>query len=593
MLDGFTRREVLGGLAAGGATLLAEQFHYSWAQNADASESQMATGVVFNDSNGNGVCDPGEAGIPDVLVSNGSDVVRTDSQGRYRLPVRDGTMLFVIKPANWKVPVNGQNLPRFYYYHRPNGSPVWRAEGVPGVEKLEPKWYYGGVKPTGPLPASIDFPLVRSPEPETFKMVVFGDTQVTHEQQLEWMARDTVAELVNRKDVAFGISLGDVVNVGLLHMFEPVNQVQAATGFPWYSIPGNHDQNLVVPNDDLGAETFRSIYGPTTYAFEYGPVSFLMLDNVRRGAFAKLENPDLPAGKAKPYPSAYWCGLRDEHWQFVENYLKTISLDRQLVICMHIPVTGRTNEEKAFAKRFLSVIGGRKHTLSISGHSHVQQHAFLGAADGFAGPGEHHHFNSICVRGPGYRGMFDELRIPGCMAFDGTPNGYSFITFNATGYKIRYKASRGPDDYQVNVFVSPRIDKAAVGKEIVRANVFAGSPRSIVLMRVNDGPWMPMQLKPQPDPAMQWVIANQDTAHPWLGSKYGGKNVKVPNSQHIWQASLPDGLKEGTYTLQIKATDIHGQTDTASTFFKVMSGVAEDPTREDLAMMENDFPEYS
>jgi hypothetical protein len=56
----------------------------AWAQ-------QVATGVVFHDRNRNGIRDAGEPGIPNVLVSNQREVVKTDAQGRYRTTMRSST----------------------------------------------------------------------------------------------------------------------------------------------------------------------------------------------------------------------------------------------------------------------------------------------------------------------------------------------------------------------------------------------------------------------------------------------------------------------------------------------------------------------
>ena len=95
------------------------------------------------DRNGNGLHDAGEPGIPNAGVSNGSAVVQTGSDGRYSIPVGDDNVIFVIKPAAYNIPVNGDNVPQFYYIHKPNGSPE-------GME-------YAGVEPTGPLPSSVDF----------------------------------------------------------------------------------------------------------------------------------------------------------------------------------------------------------------------------------------------------------------------------------------------------------------------------------------------------------------------------------------------------------------------------------------------------
>ena len=47
----------------------------------------MATGTVFEDRNGNRLRDAGEPGLAGVLVSNGLEVVRSDPEGRYSLPI--------------------------------------------------------------------------------------------------------------------------------------------------------------------------------------------------------------------------------------------------------------------------------------------------------------------------------------------------------------------------------------------------------------------------------------------------------------------------------------------------------------------------
>ncbi len=57
------------------------------------------------------------------MVSNGRDVARTDRDGRYALPVADGSAVFVVKPAGWRVPCDGNNLPRFTDLHQPASEP--------------------------------------------------------------------------------------------------------------------------------------------------------------------------------------------------------------------------------------------------------------------------------------------------------------------------------------------------------------------------------------------------------------------------------------------------------------------------------------
>ncbi len=109
------------------------------------SSAGLAQGVVFEDRDGNGVRDEGERAVAGVKVSNGVEVVVTDQEGRYALPVSDDTTIFVIKPRDWGMPLNRHHLPLFYYIHKPLGSP-------------DERYLFKGVPPTGPLPRSIDFP---------------------------------------------------------------------------------------------------------------------------------------------------------------------------------------------------------------------------------------------------------------------------------------------------------------------------------------------------------------------------------------------------------------------------------------------------
>ncbi|HEV7301114.1 MAG TPA: calcineurin-like phosphoesterase C-terminal domain-containing protein [Tepidisphaeraceae bacterium] len=567
----LSRRQLLGRSLGAGAGVLFLPALGALAQAAESmtgapAAEEVATGYVFDDRGSTGVRSDGSPGIEGVLVSNGRSVVRTDRDGRYRIGVRDGDVLFVVKPAHWATPLSEYNLPKFYYFHRPTGSPQWRAPDAPAT--LDPTYYYAGTDATGPLPASIDFPLRKHAEPDEFKVVVFGDTQVSHDRQVEWMSRDTIAELVGTNGVAFGISLGDLVNVGLLHMYQPLNEMQAKTGFPWYVIPGNHDQNIMVPDDSLADEQFRTTYGPTTYAFDYGPASFLMLENIMRRPVQGY-NTSEDGQTSTPMGDNYGCGLTDDQWAFVESYLAAVPLDRPLFIAMHIPITGENDDEKAFCKRLMGLLSGRRCTLSMSGHTHRQRHTFHGEESGFSGPGQHHHFNSICVRGEGYRGMFDELRIPTCQSVCGTPNGYSFLFINKDGYSIRYKGSRERADYQMNIFVSPRIRTKDLGRQLVRANVFAGSERSTVRMRVNGGSWLPMDLTPEQDPSMKWVLESQVKPESWLRSKYRLEANDLPLSYHIWQAPLPTEIAVGTHTLEVESTDMFGQSDRGVTLFRV------------------------
>ncbi len=164
-----------------------------WAQN-------TAKGIVYEDLNGNGKKDKKEKGIANVAVSNGVDIVLTNPKGEYQLSVGDDNVIFIIKPAGYKIALNENNLPQFYYLHKPKGAPELK---------------YKGASPTGPLPASLDFALTSSPESDTFKALVFGDPQPYTLDEIKHFEKGVVQEVAGIKEVAFGLSLGDLVGDNL------------------------------------------------------------------------------------------------------------------------------------------------------------------------------------------------------------------------------------------------------------------------------------------------------------------------------------------------------------------------------------------
>jgi hypothetical protein len=346
---------------------------------------QIATGVVYHDRNRNGKRDGGEEGVAGVRISNGREVVRTDAQGRYRITVEEGTSIFVIKPRGYMTVVNEQNLPRFYYHHQPKGSP---PQDFPGIA------------PTGDLPASIDFPLFRQDEPEQFRVVLFGDPQSRNQQEVDFLAHDIVEELIGTK-AAFGVSLGDIAFDDLT-IYPNQNREIALLGMPWYNVVGNHDLNFDAPDRTDSTETYKSVFGPTYYSFDYGPVHFVVLDDVAYD------------GKGVVKKGTYHTELGARQLEFLKNDLALVPREQLVVLMMHIPILNRENADAHLKDRqaFYRIIENRPNLLSISAHTHFQEHLFIGREDGWNGAQPHHHFNHATVCGSWWRGMPDERGIP-------------------------------------------------------------------------------------------------------------------------------------------------------------------------------------
>lgn len=484
-----------------------------------AHAQKVATGIVFHDMNRNGIRDAGEPGIANVLVSNQREVVRTDRQGRYSLPVDDDTILFVIKPRGWQVLLNENNLPQHYYIHKPNGSPKLRYPGVP---------------PTGDLPASVDFALVPSREPERFHALILGDTQVRDMQDLGYFAYDIVRELLGTGKAAFATILGDIVFDGL-QMFEPLNRVMAQVGIPWYPVMGNHDMNYDASEDRLADETFERVYGTPHYAFEYGKVSFIVLDIVDRQG------------------DRYRAGLGERQLAFIRNYLRHVPRSNLVVLLMHIPLAELPEAERT---ELFDMLAPFPHTLSFSAHTHIQFRQFFTLEQGWKGSRPHHHVNTVTACGSWWTGVPDPEGVPHTTMRDGAPNGYLIAEFQGNRYTIRYQAARRSDNYQMNIYAPDSVSVSETGNTRVLVNVFFGSERSRVEMRVGkEGEWIPMNRVQEPDPAYA-EMKKIEEQYTLPGRKLPG----LMNSTHLWAANLPPNLPRGTHVLHVRTTDMFGQT---------------------------------
>lgn len=499
--------------------------------HAQEHRGATARGVVFDDADASGTRDPGETGLPGIRVSNGREIVLTDDDGRYEISVDDDDILFVIKPRGWMTPLDQNNLPRFYYIHKPAGSPA-------GLK-------FAGVDPTGPLPESIDFALTPHEEPDHFRAVLFGDPQPRNVEEVEYLAHDVVEELVG-VDASFGVTLGDIV-FDDLSVFGPYIETVALIGLPWYNVLGNHDQNYDVPSDGLADETYERHFGPATYSFDYGPVHYVVVDNV----FFYRNAEDKPA---------YRGGITEEQMRFMVRDLEHVSKDRLIVYMMHIPLTAVPERAE-----FFDIIKEYPHTLSISAHTHTLEHHFLGEAHGNHSGRPHHHYVAVTACGSWWQGAPDDRGIPAATMADGAPNGYTIVTFDGSAYSMEFKAAGRPADEQMHIWAPEEVSAGELVSTEVVVNVYAGSERSIVELRVSGGEWVRLRHERRQDPYYLAMKSLEEGPTPPPGRRL----PKPADSTHIWVGTLPDGLTPGGHLIEVRTIDMFGRQRRAERVIRV------------------------
>lgn len=597
-----------------------------------AAETPMARGRVFLDANRNSRLDAGEAGLPDVLVSNGREVVATAADGSYSLPVRDDMNLFVVKPAGYATPLNEDLVPHFSYLHKPAGSPALR---------------FGGIAPTGPLPRAVNFPLIEDPVGESFQCLVFGDTQPYSNAEVSYV-RETLGRMLALRDNAQTeclIFAGDVMGDDL-SLFPRFKDIVAVGGVPQYFVPGNHDFDFDAAADAHSFDSFRRIWGPEYYAFEIGQVLFVVLDNVRYPCNGVDPHDFCDASADTTYNGV--IDARQLEW--LENTLALVPEDRLIVVSAHIPFVSFTDADEQKhqtdnLQALYDIIGDRP-AVGLSGHTHTTEQILPGEfyegweAHTGTGPAQFHQIVTGAVSGSWWAGDLDDRGVPRATQRLGSPRGYYLLEFEGADYRDGFRAFARPESEQFHAaFNTPRFrDWAAqliaftednevpgdalpavtlndlgdrnlltradlTGGTWVAVNVWNGSRDSEVSVSLNGGAAMaatrtqagageailegpefadPHALAQQSTQGRQSVrslAGGEETAgyrtwrdYRWTAQRPGPFQtwMLAQKSNHLWRADLPSDLPAGLHRLEIETTDRYGRRFTDTLLFEVV-----------------------
>lgn len=520
------------------------------------AQNNQATGTIYLDVNENSQFDPNEKGIEGVKVSNGVEVVKTDSHGKYVINLPTKSTLFISKPAQYRVPLNRDQLPQFYYHHYP--------EGTPKVAE----WKWAIIPPTGPMPKSIDFPLLPETVQDTFKALGFADPQTASHEELDMMRKDIIDNLFgNPYKAKFGLVAGDVVNDNL-SLYERHNRLMAQIGIPMWNVPGNHDLNKESPNYTYATQTFKSVFGPDYYSFDYGNVHFLALNNV---GFK---------GKDKGYEGH----IDAKQMKWIENDLKDVPTDKLIIIVTHIPLityaNNRTFPSSINTVNFrdlLKLLSHFNYVYTISGHDTSNSwkvevnhtHGWFGA------PFIAHTLAE--TRGGGWeQGPRDERGVRPATMEDGNPNGFYVFYFENNKVKPRFIPAGGDPKDRLRITLDPPLVPADSTIEIypmgldrgiisdsmwVVVNFFDGGARDKVSISLNGQVAVPME-----------YIERTDPSYLRLYQKYEGTAdaIRPPAvSSHIWQFFLPR-LNPGIHTILIQAMDEFGFENQEALTFEII-----------------------
>lgn len=480
-------------------------------------------------------------GLAGVAVSNGVDIVRTDAQGRYRIDAAPGGQVFVVKPAGYRFVAGADGLPAF-----------WRR--VPPLDADGGAFDFGLVEEGRERTAAGSEPL---------QVLLFTDTQVKNERDIDYYLRDIIEPIAGsaggRHPAVFGTTLGDLVD-DQMHLYPALNAVTAKLGVPWFHVPGNHDVDPGSTGDAGSLATWSGIYGPDTYAVEEAGAAFVFLDDV-------VVQPGQGPG--------YIGGLREDQFRFLGNYLAQLPRERLLVLGMHIPVFdtgGRQTFRAEDRARLFALLRERPRVLLLSGHSHVQQHYWHAARDGWQGAAPLHEYNLGAACGAFWSGAPDAAGIPDASMADGTPNGHATLTLDGTGgYALAWHPARPPADdpaftSSMALHAPKVLRRGAYPAWGVFANVFMGDADSRVEYRIDGGEWKPMRRVERADPRLLLENVADDLAPALRGFD---RSPEAVDSTHLWRGALATDLAAGEHRVEVRAFDRWQGETRAATIYRL------------------------
>ncbi|MGH9885584.1 MAG: metallophosphoesterase [bacterium] len=210
------------------------------------------TGIVFTDSNGNGVRDAGEPGIRGIAVSNQDTVVVTDASGAFRMRRAGAGVVFVTVPDSFR-----------------SVGAFWR-------------------KPSDPLA----FALAKAPQTRELTFVHASDTHISPASLARTQRMRAVVDSI-RPDLL--VITGDLVRDALrvseaeaTGYYDLFARERAAFKTPVFTVPGNHE-NFGIERDSshvsashplYGRGMYHHYFGPDYYSFDRGGVHFVGLNTV-------------------------------------------------------------------------------------------------------------------------------------------------------------------------------------------------------------------------------------------------------------------------------------------------------------------------
>ena len=433
-------------------------------------------------------------GLAGVAVTDGSNIVLTDSMGRYSLATLSlSQFVYITTPSGYDVPVASGSIPQFYHTLTPSDS-------------------------------IYDFHLTPSATDDNrHAFVVHTDVQVTSKADVALFAgqivpdtRQTLQRLAAEGYKVFGTDCGDIVG-DTPSLFDDYIRACQVLDTPFFRIIGNHDMDYWGRSFETSYRTFSSLFGPTHYSFNCGKAHYIFInDNFYTG-----------------FGINYIGYIPESTLRWLEQDLNLLPKGSPVFVFMHIPTAESTDLDHAsFNYDWLANVRQFHYmfkdfdTHIVSGHTHFNMNLEFNS----------HLYEHVTAAVCGTWWRTEE-----CM--DGTPRGYGVFTVDGERVSWQYKSAGYPSTYQLRAYTP---GSAAEYPDEVVANVWNYDSRWRVELLENGKPTATMKRYTGFDPISHAHCSNKKVVlYDW---------ISPITNPHMFHARPRNAAAK----LQVRATDRFG-----------------------------------
>ena len=361
-------------------------------------------------------------GLAGVVVSDGVEVVKTDSKGVYQMKSKKyHGYVFVSTPSGYEPLVSGI-LPKFHATLKANASTAER----------------------------VDFQLKKVDGQDNHRMLMLGDIHLAHrtddQKQFADFVKDVNTTIAGTSGKIYALTLGDMTwdlywIVNNYSFKEYLADASGIKGVTLYHTIGNHDHSMYYTGDFDTVKEYKELIGPTYYSFNIGKVHYVVLDDVE--CTNKTPTKD---EKGNPcYERTYNGYVVPDELAWLRKDLASVPNGTPLVVTMHIPLYNKDGKYNLKdASTLASILKPYPEVHLYTAHTHtVYNKDELGTDHLFE-----HNAGSICGTW-----WWSGKETPGVhIGQDGSPGGYTVLDIAGTSFKWQYKATGAGVEYQFRTY---------------------------------------------------------------------------------------------------------------------------------------------